>query len=454
MHRCAGLFGILLVCLTATWSAAESITLRTGETVYGEIIDIDLHTIRIRTQVHGRWVNVPYRKDIILEFDEEPGDQSDHGMPVVLPEDALVHDDRAVVVVIPLHGVIGWDGVENSIFAAQFEHCLEEAKAQNAALIVLDVESPGGYVTEMEAICEMIIECREDVPVIAYVRDALSAAAIITMTCPKVYAHPQARIGAAVMITDGENGIDAVDAKFASPHHAKQRRYMESSGHPYDVVKAMTIQDTELWWSPTGGFRTTEPKTGDDWEHVDTESTVLTMTAQQAKDWEIVTRSTRLMDNVINDYLGHDDYRLVPFEDTVLKYNRETDRRLEQLFTELVVYFQSLDVLLVALQQMSSAFDEGNAQRVHDMRKVVNQYVTRSNKARRRIMKIERIMFQHSFDEPDAVLLRIEADAQILNKVRSHTRSENPAAFNKIVDDFNSLLAAWREIMAELDEEE
>ena len=97
------------------------------------------------------------------------------------------------------------------------------------------------------------------------------------------------------MITQDRNGPSAVDAKMASPHHARQRQFMVASGQPYAVVQAMTIQETELWWSPDDGFTTTEPaRSGDGaWEQVDGRTTILTLTGDDCLRMGLATASAR-----------------------------------------------------------------------------------------------------------------------------------------------------------------
>ena len=62
---------------------------------------------------------------------------------------------------------------------------------------MLSVDTPGGGVTEAEAIVNLIIE-NKDLRFVALVNKALSAGAAITLACKEIYVMETATIGAAV----------------------------------------------------------------------------------------------------------------------------------------------------------------------------------------------------------------------------------------------------------------
>src|SRR5687768_15317904 len=86
---------------------------------------------------------------------------------------------------LPLVGTVG-----DEVTAEAFEAALKAARASRPKYVVLVIDSPGGSVQDMARIVQLI-DAHRDVEFVAYVHgDALSAAAIIALACPKIYLSP------------------------------------------------------------------------------------------------------------------------------------------------------------------------------------------------------------------------------------------------------------------------
>ena len=113
------------------------------------------------------------------------------------------------VVVIPITGTVD-DGMAHLV-----QRSVAQANDENAAAIVLDVNSPGGLVSSAFEIRDALFTAHE--PVIAYVsRRAYSAAALITLSAPRIVMAPGASIGAAETIPPTAKFISALRGEFES----------------------------------------------------------------------------------------------------------------------------------------------------------------------------------------------------------------------------------------------
>jgi len=267
---------VLCLCLSAQ-VAGDVLVLRDGKAYTGEVLDADRTQVVFRARVDGLWQTLTIERSKIRDLFEDPGNQADDPAPPAppassapAPEDAhpatpapapAPQGEGPLLVVVPLHGQVG--GRSEGSVAATFDaeglgRCRDRAEEAGAAAVVLDIESPGGFLDEMEAVCRVILERRGRQRVVALTGEALSAAAVIALCCEDIVVRPQSRVGAAVMLRGSRDGLTALEAKLASPHHALQRQFMAECRRPYALLQAMSIQEAQLWWSATAGF-TDEP---------------------------------------------------------------------------------------------------------------------------------------------------------------------------------------------------
>ena len=194
-----------------------------------------------------------------------------------------------VVVVIPLKGIVGptLDGDE-WFSATDFEKALAKAEKLGPAAIILEIKSPGGLVATEERIIQMIIDSQgRGTRIVAWVFDAGSAAALITLACKEIFVKPSARVGAAVTIVSGDSGTTSLKsltekdpelaAKYESFHSATHQSAAEATGRSPAIAAAMRDMSKELWWSSEGGFSDQQRAPTD--ERIDGPKEVLTLTA-------------------------------------------------------------------------------------------------------------------------------------------------------------------------------
>ncbi|MCB9882479.1 MAG: hypothetical protein H6834_11875 [Planctomycetes bacterium] len=85
------------------------------------------------------------------------------------------------------------------------------ARAEGAALVVIDLKTPGGMVISMNAILDYIDDWREaGRRVVAFVNnEAASAGMVLALGCDEVFMRPGSSIGAATPVVMGPGGIEA-----------------------------------------------------------------------------------------------------------------------------------------------------------------------------------------------------------------------------------------------------
>ena len=103
---------------------------------------------------------------------------------------STVFSASSSVYIVPLKGEVdpGWQHF--------LERSLEEAAAADAAAVVLEIDTPGGYIGAAQSAGELLSDFSS--PIYAYVKPhALSAGAYLALCTDGIYMAPGASIGAA-----------------------------------------------------------------------------------------------------------------------------------------------------------------------------------------------------------------------------------------------------------------
>lgn len=138
-----------------------------------------------------------------------------------------------VVHIIPIRGDIE-PGMGQFLTRA-----IEDAEANDASMIILDINTPGG---RLDTVLEMRADILETpIPVVAYVnREAFSAGALITIASDQIWMAPAAVFGAATPVS-GATG-EASDAKTISAVRSVFRATAEEQGRDPLIAEAMVDQ--------------------------------------------------------------------------------------------------------------------------------------------------------------------------------------------------------------------
>ncbi|WP_133554368.1 NfeD family protein [Algoriphagus boseongensis] len=120
---------------------------------------------------------------------------------------------------------------------------LDEAKQAEADLIIIEMDTYGGIVTDADEIRTALLE--SEIPVYVFInKDAASAGALISIACDSIYMAPGASIGAATVV-NGTDGAAAPD-KYQSYMRSMMRSTAEAKGRDPKIAEAMVDEKIEI----------------------------------------------------------------------------------------------------------------------------------------------------------------------------------------------------------------
>ncbi len=158
-------------------------------------------------------------------------------VPVLLYTPAETTDSSPDVFVIAVKGEIG------PSWLLYLERSLAEAELAGAQAIVLDMDTPGGFVDTALLAREYLGQF--DGPVYAYVNPrALSAGAYLALTADQIYMAPGSTIGAAEPRLAGSGEV--TDEKFLSSWEAEMRGVAELRDRDPRLASAMVRREIEI----------------------------------------------------------------------------------------------------------------------------------------------------------------------------------------------------------------
>lgn len=223
------------------------------------------------------------------------------------PQKTNSSSSTELVYVIALHGNVGKiPGDNDPAFTADYlQSALDAAAKAKATVVVLDIEGPGGLVTEMQAMVKVLLDAQvSGTRIVALPRDAFSAWSIVSLACKEIVVTPTTRMGAAVSIKRQGNGFveapdgkDAVSQKFAAPFNALWRQVTDLTGRSPCIAEAMRTQTNELWWSPSKGFADKKGAESD-WQQLDDGVAVLCLTGAEMLKTKIAIGEVKSQDEL------------------------------------------------------------------------------------------------------------------------------------------------------------
>lgn len=177
-----------------------------------------------------------------------PAESEEEGEAVTAPDEAPAEeqvktwtrktpppaeDGMTNIVVVPIREAIG----KTNLYILR--RALKEAISENAEVVVLEMDTPGGRADIMLEMMEMVD--RYEGRTIAYInKEAMSAGALISAAADDIYFAPKSVIGAAAVINgDGTDLEPTLKAKIDSYMDAKLRTLTEEHPRRADVIRAM-----------------------------------------------------------------------------------------------------------------------------------------------------------------------------------------------------------------------
>ncbi|MCH7403574.1 nodulation protein NfeD [Belliella kenyensis] len=170
---------------------------------------------------------------------------------------------------------------------------LEEAKAKDVEMIIIEMDTYGGAVNDADDIRTMILETKT--PIHVWInKDAASAGALISIACDSIYMAPGASIGAATVVMGG--GGEAAPDKYQSYMRSMMRSTAEAKGRNPKIAEAMVDQNLEI-------------------EGITEKGSVITFSTSEAQANGFSEGQANSIDEVIKKQ-GLDQYELISYKES------------------------------------------------------------------------------------------------------------------------------------------
>jgi membrane-bound serine protease (ClpP class) len=134
------------------------------------------------------------------------------------------------------------DGEINRGTVLLLQGAIERAEEMGAAALVVSLSTPGGYLDAALRCRDLLLDT--SVRTVAFVnRNALSAGALIAISCERIYFAPGGAMGAATPVYFSEGRMEAAPEKVVSAVREIFRATAEARGRNPDVAAAMVDPD-------------------------------------------------------------------------------------------------------------------------------------------------------------------------------------------------------------------
>ncbi len=240
------------------------------------------------------------------------------------------------VFIIPLHNMID-GGLQSSL-----ERRVAIAKESGTDLIVLEIDSFGGSLKPAFEISEYISNINFAKTVAFIPTKAISAGALIAISCNEIFMAPQSELGdCEPIVPSSEGGYKTVGEKIQTVLRTKFRKFAEKNGYPVLLAEAMVTKEIEVYFiktkdKPEGYYisgRTLKELTEEELKRITSkkliieEGKLLTMHANEAYEYHFAKQIVKNREGLL-DFLGVEEDKI-----TVLKTNwsEEMVRFLEKI---------------------------------------------------------------------------------------------------------------------------
>lgn len=223
--------------------------------------------------------------------------------------------------------VISASGEVDPGMAAFINRACGKAADDPEALMVVKIDTFGGRVDSALEIVDTFLKIPENKSIAFVEKKAISAGALIALSCGELVMMPATTIGDCAPITYSQEGPEMLGEKFQSPIRAKFRALAKRNGYPEKLTEAMVSVDKEVFAVVMDGkqvFMDTSDYadlTDEEKKKITTKKTVveegelLTMDAQEAVDLGFSKFTAESVPDMLRQ-MGVDNYTLVPIEES------------------------------------------------------------------------------------------------------------------------------------------
>lgn len=205
---------------------------------------------------------------------------------------------------------------------------IKSAERADAEAIIFDIYTPGGALNATRDIVKDIFRTR--IPTIAYINnEAISAGAIISLSCDQMVMSPSGSIGDAAPVNAGGKELGE---KAVSYVRGRIRASAERQGRNSDIAAAMVDKDLVLVKKADGKIEALTPteykdekEAGVDMEVIVDSKKLLSLTTKDALDLNFVDAKASTIEELLNMYriVEIEGRKLALTENAVLKKQEE-----------------------------------------------------------------------------------------------------------------------------------
>ncbi len=297
-HLLLTLLSVLLFCSAAM---ADKVTLKNGKVYEGTVLEQNADMVMIRIKVGTIEQTLTFWADSVEKVEMDSAGVSD---PVggeaqasttttggasassTTPATTEKRENVTRVAVIPASGEVG-----PRLRADKLKAAVDALRPYEPDVIVLVIDSPGGYLSELYKISEYISEIRDEFRVVSWVKTAISAAAMTALNTKEIYFMREGNMGAAVAwYSSGGQAVSMSGPEFEAWRQGAMRM-AEAAGH--DGAIALSMVDAKVGLSatkeykPNGDYEVIWFSDDESGEHVlAKEGEVLTLTANEAVEYK------------------------------------------------------------------------------------------------------------------------------------------------------------------------
>ncbi len=219
--------------------------------------------------------------------------------------------------------VITVSGEVDPGMAAFIERAITDASKDPDALVVAKIDTFGGRVDSALEIVDTFLRISEERSIAFVEKKAISAGALIALSCGDLVMRPTTTIGDCAPISFSQEGPQMLGEKFQSPIRAKFRALAKRNGYPEKLAEAMVSMDKEVFEVVMDG-KTVFMDTSDYNDLTDDEKEKITMKRTVVEEGELLTMDaaeavelgfSKMTADSIEDMLGQmgiGNYELVP----------------------------------------------------------------------------------------------------------------------------------------------
>jgi ATP-dependent protease ClpP protease subunit len=149
----------------------------------------------------------------------------------------------------PLRGEVG-----TSMLAANLEKVLADAETRSPSVVVLQMDSPGGSVAEVDRLVKVITAHKKQLRIVVWIHKAISAAAITSLSVDDIYVKKGAIFGAATAFRVTREGTAAdIEEKMQSAWRATGRSAAELGNHSSMLAEGMIDAEIGIYLRKAAG---------------------------------------------------------------------------------------------------------------------------------------------------------------------------------------------------------